>query len=189
MTRLTGDPAERDFLTQVIEKSGQNLLECLQCGKCSGGCPIASEEVGGPRRLIAEILYGMKEKALKDSTWWYCVSCGTCMTRCPVEINIYQVATTLCEMADKEGIKPTEPEIHLFEDLFLKSVEKYGRVRELNVVMNFNLRTFQPFKDLGQGLALMRKGAISPMEMLKGGPRSQKSARLFSRVRKEGKGE
>jgi heterodisulfide reductase subunit C len=185
MTRLTGRAAEKDFLTQVIEASGQNLLECLQCGKCSGGCPIFSAEVGGPRRLIAEILYGMKDQALKDPTWWYCVSCGTCMTRCPAEINMYRVATALCEMAEHEEIRPCEPEIHLFEELFLKSVEKYGRVKELKVVMNFNLRTLHPFKDLSQGLSLMLKGAISPKEMFKESPPDKRIARIFSRVRQK----
>jgi heterodisulfide reductase subunit C len=189
MTRLTGAAAEKDFLTQVIEESGQNLLECLQCGKCSGGCPISSAEVGGPRRLIAEILYGMKEAALKDPTWWYCVSCGTCMTRCPVEINMYPVATALCEMAEREKVKPSEPDIHLFEELFLKSVEKYGRAKELKVVMDFNLRTLRPFKDLRQGLSLMLKGAINPKEMFKQSPPDKRIARVFSRVQIKGAGD
>jgi heterodisulfide reductase subunit C len=185
MIRLTGAAAEKDFLTQVIEESGQNLLECLQCGKCSGGCPISSDEVGGPRRLIAEILYGMKDAALKDPTWWYCVSCGTCMTRCPVEINMYRVATALCEMAEREKVKPCEPDIHLFEELFLKSVEQYGRAKELKVVMNFNMRTLRPFKDLSQGLSLMLKGAINPKEMLHKSPQDKRIARIFSRVKEK----
>lgn len=186
MTRLTGAAAEKDFLTQVMAESGQNLLECLQCGKCSGGCPITSAEVGGPRRLIAEILYGLKEAALKDPTWWYCVSCGTCMTRCPVEINMYRVATALCEMAERDKIRPSEPDIHLFEELFLKSVKKYGRAKELKVVRDFNLRTLRPFKDLRQGLSLMFKGAIDPKEMFKESPSNERIARIFSRIQEIG---
>jgi len=182
MLRLTGDPSERAFLNQIIQDSGQNLLECLQCGKCSAGCPIASEAVGGPRQLIAAILIGMKERALQDPTWSYCVSCGTCATRCPVEINMYSVATTLCEMAEKERISPPEKDIHLFENLFLKSVRKHGRVQELRTVMEFNLRTLNPFKDLAQGLTLMRKGAISPFDILKGKKKNQAVSRLFSKV-------
>jgi heterodisulfide reductase subunit C len=189
MIRMTGAPAEKAFLSQVIEKSGENLLTCLQCGKCSGGCPISSDEVGGPRQLIAKILYGAKEQAFKDPTWWYCVACGTCMTRCPVEINMYRVATALCEMAEHENFKPSEPDIHLLEELFLKSVERYGRVKELKMVMSFNMKTGHPFKDLSEGLTLMRKGAISPFEMIKGGPTDQRVARIFSKLQKEGAGE
>jgi len=182
MIRLTGAAAERDFLSRVVEESGQNLLACIQCGKCSGGCPISSAEVGGPRRLVANILYGAKKAALEDPTWWYCVACGTCMTRCPVEINMYRVATALAEMAEREMVAPSEPNIHLFEELFLRSVERYGRAKELKVVMNFNLKTRQPFKDMAQGLKLMRKGAISPGEMLKGGRADERVTRIFSRV-------
>jgi heterodisulfide reductase subunit C len=189
MFRLSGDPQERAFLKQVIRRSGQNLLECLQCGKCTAGCPIASETVPGPRQLIATILIGMKETALKDPTWLYCVSCGTCATRCPVEINMYAVATALCETAEKEKFPPPVPEIHLFEELFLKSVRKNGRVQELSTVAEYNLRTRQPFKDLSQGLTLMRKGAISPFDLIKGHKKSPAASTLFSKVRQAGQGE
>ena len=186
MTRLNGAAAEKDFLARVVEESGQNLTACIQCGKCSGGCPIASAEVGGPRRLIARIQYGQKRQALEDPTWWYCVACGTCMTRCPVEINMYRVATALCEMAEREGVAPSEPDIHLFEELFVKSVERHGRANELRVVAAFNLRTRHPFKDLGSGLTLMRKGAISPGEMLKGSRTDERTTRLFARLQRKG---
>ena len=143
MHRLKGIAQERQFVDEVIEKSGQNLLECLQCGKCTGSCPISSAQVGGPRQLIARILAGMKDEALQDPTWWYCVSCGTCANRCPVEINMYPVATVLCEMAEAQGVVPSEPDIHRFEALFLDSVRRYGRVQELKTVMQFNLRSFE----------------------------------------------
>jgi len=189
MFRLTGDPAEKHFLTQVIRESGQNLLECLQCGKCSGGCPVASKETGGPRKLVAEILSGMKIQAMSNPLWWYCVSCGTCMTRCPVEINMYAVATVLCEMAEKEDIKPGEPDIHLFEKLFLKSVEKYGRVKELRTVATYNLLTMQPWKDLDKGLVLMLRGAVSPLEVFTGWKKNPTISRIFARAKVPGHGE
>ena len=189
MLRLKGDPQEREFLNQVIEKSGQNLLECLQCGKCSGSCPIISETVRGPRGLISQILIGMKDEALKDPTWWYCVSCGTCANRCPVEINMYQVANTLCEMAENSGIKPAEPEIHLFETLFMSSVEKSGRARELYTVMKYNLRTFQPFKDALAGMNLIFKGAVHPQDILPRIKTDSRVARIFKRVEQMRQGE
>ncbi len=182
MFRITGDPEETNFPDQVIRGSGQNLTECLQCGKCSGGCPITSETVGGPRKLIAMVLCGMKEQALNDPTWWYCVSCGTCAARCPADINMYRVATTLCEMAEAEGIKPSEPDIHLFEELFLDSVKKSGRVQELKTVMAFNLRTLNPFKDMIPGMKLFIKGAISPKALLESSRPDPAVADIFSRV-------
>jgi heterodisulfide reductase subunit C2 len=183
MLKLTGDSIERSFLDQVIARSGQNLRECLQCGKCSGSCPITSQTVGGPRRLIAKILTGMREQALEDATWWYCVSCGSCASRCPVEINMYAVATTMCEMASEEGVKASEPAIHLFEDLFLKSVQKYGRVQELKTVMQFNLKSFKPFKDAAVGIKMMLRGVITPQALLKVPAKDLKVADIFDKVR------
>jgi heterodisulfide reductase subunit C2 len=189
MIRLNGASADSGFLARVVEESGQNLLACIQCGKCSGGCPISSAEVGGPRRLIAQIVYGAKKQALEDPTWWYCVACGTCMTRCPVEINVFRVATALCEIADREGVAPSEPQIHLFEELFLDSVEKHGRAREVKLAVRFNLRTGHPFKDMAAGLKLMRKGALSPGEVFKGGRADERVSRVFARVQEKGTGE
>jgi heterodisulfide reductase subunit C2 len=189
MFRLSGDPTEKAFLHQVMDMSGQNLLECLQCGKCSGSCPITSADVVGPRQLIAQILSGMRQQALTNATWWYCVSCGTCMTRCPVQINMYAVSTALCELAHAGGIAPSEQEIHLFEELFLKSVQKYGRVREIQTVATYNLLTRQPLKDFGKAIALLRKGAISPFDMLSGQKKDPKVSRIFLRAQNQGQGE
>lgn len=184
MLRLKGHAKENRLLDQVMERSGQDLLRCLQCGKCSGSCPIASETVGGPRRLIARILSGMQDEALRDPTWWYCVSCGTCASRCPVEINMYAVATTLCEMAAEQGVKASEPDIHRFEELFLKSVEKNGRVRELNTVMEFNLRRLRPFADVGIGAKMALKGVLSPTALLPKRASDPKVTRIFQNVRR-----
>ena len=189
MIRLKTTPWARDFLTQVMERSGQNLLDCLQCGKCSGSCPIASETVGGPRQLIAKVLSGMKDQALSDPTWWYCVSCGSCASRCPVEINMYEVSTTLCEMAEEEGLKPSEPGIHLFEEVFIDSVRKNGRVQEIKAVMQYNMRTLDPFKDAVKGMKLMAKGAIKPRDMMAKTKEDPQVSRIFERVEKIRHGE
>jgi heterodisulfide reductase subunit C2 len=183
MFRLKGDVEENRFLDQVIARSGQNLLQCLQCGKCSGSCPITSRSVGGPRRLIARILAGMQDDALRDATWWYCISCGTCASRCPVEINLYAVSNALCEMAAEQGVEPAEPGIHLFEKLFLESIEKNGRVRELHTLMAYNLRSLRPFNDALLGARMALKGAISPAAMLRKGRRDPKVARICRNVR------
>ncbi|MDQ7781732.1 MAG: 4Fe-4S dicluster domain-containing protein [Desulfomonilaceae bacterium] len=189
MLRLTGNSSERVFLNDMMNKSGQRLLECLQCGKCTGSCPVASPETGGPRQLIAQILAGMKDHALTNPMWWYCVSCGSCVTRCPVDINVYELATALCETAAREGITPSEREIHLFEDLFLKSVRKYGRVKELRTVALFNLMTMNPLKDMDKGIALMKKGAIGPLEIFRAGKKDDKVERIFKRVESTREGE
>jgi heterodisulfide reductase subunit C len=185
MNRFTGSPAEGQFLEQVIARSGQDLRTCLQCGKCSGSCPIATDSVGGPRRLIAKILSGMQTEALSDPTWWYCVSCGSCATRCPVEINMYAVSTVLCEMAEEVGIAASEPDIHRFEELFLSSVEKNGRVRELNTVMAFNMKSLRPFADAAIGMRMAAKGMLSPAAILRRNRPDARITSIFAKIRQQ----
>ncbi|MGC8659202.1 MAG: 4Fe-4S dicluster domain-containing protein [Desulfomonilaceae bacterium] len=189
MPRFKGDASEKDFLRQVMTRSGQNLVECLQCGKCTGGCPVASDKVPGPRQLVAQILAGLKSQALGNPLWLYCVSCGTCMTRCPVEINMYPVSTALCEIAQYDGFPSAEPDIDLFEEVFLKSVERYGRVKELRTVATYNFKTRNFFKDIDKAITLMRNGAISPFEILKGWEKSPRVSRIFEKVKRAGFGE
>lgn len=95
---------------------------------------------------------------------------------------MYQVATTLCEMAEQAGVAPCEPDIHRFENLFLQSVRRYGRVQELKTAMQFNLRTGRPFKDAKKGLRLMRKGALSPAHFFKGSRKDPGIAEIFARI-------
>jgi heterodisulfide reductase subunit C2 len=129
----------------------------------------------------------MQEQALKDPTWWYCVSCGTCATRCPVEINMYAVSTALCEMAAEQGIEASEKGIHLFEELFLKSVEKNGRLREITTVAAFNFRMGRPFADMAIGTKMVQKGVFSPFAMLRKGHRDSRVNRIFQKIRQQQK--
>ena len=93
------------------------------------------------------------------------------------------------ELAEKESIVPSEPDIHLFEELFLKSVRGNGRVQELKTVMAFNLRTRHPFKDMAQGLTLMKKGAISPLDILKGAKPHAGVSRIFTKALSDPQGD
>jgi heterodisulfide reductase subunit C len=86
-------------------------------------------------------------------------------------------------MAAAEGVKATEPGIHLFEELFLKSVQKYGRVQELKAVMQFNLRSFKPFKDAALGIKMAMRGVITPQAMLSVPKKDPKVATIFDRIR------
>jgi heterodisulfide reductase subunit C len=92
-------------------------------------------------------------------------------------------------MAENEGMAPSEPGIDLFEKLFLKSVKKSGRVQELKVVMQYNLRTWNPFKDMGAGMKLMAKGIISPWDFLKRAKKNVVASRIFTKVRQAENGE
>lgn len=84
-----------DFVIKVAELSGQNLLACYQCGKCSAGCPAVSEMDILPNQIIRYAQLGLKDELLKSKAIWVCASCMTCNARCPKGINIAEVIEAL----------------------------------------------------------------------------------------------
>ncbi len=79
------------FVGKVEEISGQNLLACYQCGKCSAGCPAVSDMDILPNQIIRYAQLGFKDKLLQSKSIWICASCFTCNSRCPKGINIAEV--------------------------------------------------------------------------------------------------
>ena len=60
-------------------------------------------------------------------------------------------------------------------------MKKYGRVKELRTVALYNLLSGKPFKDMDKGLTLMRKGAVSPLEIVMDWKKEERIARIFER--------
>ena len=83
------------FVDKVQELSGQNLLSCYQCGKCSAGCPAVEEMDILPNQIIRFAQLGFKEELLASKAIWICASCLTCNARCPKGINIAEVIEAL----------------------------------------------------------------------------------------------
>jgi len=79
------------FVVKVQELSGQNLLACYQCGKCSAGCPAVSQMDILPNQIIRYAQLGFKDELLRSKSIWICASCMTCNARCPKGINIAEV--------------------------------------------------------------------------------------------------
>lgn len=83
------------FIAKIQELSGQNLLECYQCGKCSAGCPAVSQMDILPNQIIRYSQLGLKDEVLQSKSIWICASCMTCNARCPKGINIAEVVEAL----------------------------------------------------------------------------------------------
>ncbi len=94
-TNLSRHKIRDPFVTKVEELSGQNLLVCYQCGKCSAGCPAVHEMDILPNQIIRFAQMGLKEELLGSRAIWVCASCMTCNVRCPKGINIAEVIEAL----------------------------------------------------------------------------------------------
>ncbi len=60
------------------------LYACLQCGKCTGGCPVSMKAPLNIRSLMRQVLMaGKPDVALECPGLWDCTTCATCTLRCP----------------------------------------------------------------------------------------------------------
>jgi heterodisulfide reductase subunit C len=90
-THISRKVIRNDFVRKVEELSGQNLLVCYQCGKCSAGCPQAGQMDILPNQVIRLAQLGQKEDLVGSKTIWVCASCLTCNVRCPKGVKIAEV--------------------------------------------------------------------------------------------------
>jgi heterodisulfide reductase subunit C2 len=84
-----------DFVKKIEELSGQNLLSCYQCGKCSAGCPMVSAMDILPNQAIRLVQLGQQEDVLKSEAIWLCASCVTCGARCPRGVDLSRIMEAL----------------------------------------------------------------------------------------------
>ncbi len=60
-----------------------DLLGCIQCGRCTGGCPLSLSSPLNIRRIIYEFLVRDKLDVNQMPEIWDCTTCSTCTLRCP----------------------------------------------------------------------------------------------------------
>jgi heterodisulfide reductase subunit C len=149
-----------ELRTFVENQSGQKVLQCYQCGKCSAGCPAAYVMDLGPRQIMRAVQLGLKEEALGSSTIWLCVFCQTCSARCPAEIDIARVMESLRWLAAAEKGKPAEKDIQLFHRAFLNIIQRFGRIQEMGLGVLYNLLGRHPLANMTLLPGMLTRGKL-----------------------------
>jgi heterodisulfide reductase subunit C2 len=108
-TTLCGDHLHGTLVQRVETISGQHVLECNQCGKCSAGCPAASAMDMLPSQVIRLVQLGLNE-ALEAQAIWVCASCQTCVTRCPKGVDLPSVMEALRQIHLRRGEELLSPD-------------------------------------------------------------------------------
>ncbi len=151
---------DSSFSHLVSQRSGENISRCYYCQKCTAGCPTAYAMDYKPAQVLKLIQLGMKDELLASSAIWLCVSCETCGTRCPNEIDIAHVMDALRHLAVEEGYAPAEKEIFALHESFLNNIRTFGRVHEATMLAGYMLKSWALFSDLDLGAKLFLKGKI-----------------------------
>jgi quinone-modifying oxidoreductase, subunit QmoC len=154
----------KGFGREIMSVPGCEQLEsCIQCGTCSGVCPLSIYMDYTPRQVMALARGDFKNEVLKSHTIWLCASCYACTVECPREIRITDIMYELKQRAIHEGIYPKRFPIPVLAREFSEMVKKHGRITEMLLVMKLFLKT-NPFAAMGNwrmGLDLMKTGRFS----------------------------
>ena len=99
---------EAHFMHDVANTPrGKGVLACIQCGRCTSSCPVARiVEEHNPRKLMEMIILGLRSDLFAGQLPWYCLSCFTCLDRCPQGGDVGEVMFAIRNLAVKEGNIP-----------------------------------------------------------------------------------
>jgi heterodisulfide reductase subunit C2 len=153
-----------DTLTSLLsEKTGVLLSHCYQCGKCSAGCPVASEMDYSPSlimRMLQTNNSALLDKVLKSYSIWLCLSCETCFCRCPMDIEIPLVMDYLRqESVARKMINPKARKIVAAHKAFLASIRRTGRLYEVGMLAELKIKTLD-FSDVSLAPFMFMKGKL-----------------------------
>jgi len=83
---------------------GENIKACFSCGTCTATCPVSQIDAEfNPRRIIRQVLLGLRDEVLSSPVIWRCVQCYGCYAKCPQNVKFTEVMAALREMAAEAG--------------------------------------------------------------------------------------
>jgi heterodisulfide reductase subunit C len=173
LTRTIKYEADRvkGFGREVMSVPGcEDLESCIQCGTCSGVCPLSIYMDFSPRQVMALTRADFKNEVLRSHTIWLCASCYSCTVECPRLIRITDIMYELKQRAIKEEIYPKKFPIPVLAKEFYKMAHSQGRVTE-NILATIMFLKTNWLAAIGQwklGLGLLLRGRFSlKMESIK----------------------
>ncbi len=178
----------KGLLKEILEfPGGDQILKCIQCGTCTGSCPMSHVMDHGPRKLFALVKGGSVREALRSNTYWICASCYFCTVRCPRGIKITDIMYALKELSIKKGIYPVdEPTAKLYL-AFKETVEEYGRLSEAKMMQKYGMKApLQALRKAPLGIKLFFKKRmetkVEPVKNLEAFKRVMQKAKELERV-------
>ncbi|MFC1504474.1 4Fe-4S dicluster domain-containing protein [Spirochaetota bacterium] len=104
MDKIMSKDLDTQFKFDIAASAGgENIKLCFACGTCTAGCPVAGiDPEFDPRKIIRQVLLGMKKEVLSSPVIWRCVQCYSCTAKCPQNVRFREIIRALREEAVKE---------------------------------------------------------------------------------------
>jgi quinone-modifying oxidoreductase, subunit QmoC len=154
----------RGFGREVMSVPGCEQLEsCIQCGTCSGVCPLSIYMDYTPRQVMELVRSDFKNEVLHSHTIWLCASCYACTVECPRCIRITDIMYELKQRAIHEGVYPKHFPIPVLAKEFYKMAHTNGRVTEnfLATIMFLKTNWWAALGMWRFGLGLFKRGRFA----------------------------
>ena len=163
---------DSSLAAELQRTTGLNVATCYQCGKCTAGCPMAQEMPLKPHQMLRLAQLDQREKLLADSSLWLCLTCETCTSRCPNEVDPARLIDGLRELAFqtdsptlrdalREKNDPGRARIRAFHEAFLDQIRKYGRLYEVGLTLEYKLRSGALLSDLLTAPGMISRGKLA----------------------------
>mgnify|MGYP000844602888 CR=1 FL=1 len=155
-----------DIPSFLQKKTGVDVYQCYQCGKCTAGCVLAEDMDYPPSYILRFLQTGLEtdyKKVLSSNTIWMCLNCENCIGRCPKEVDIPVLMDFLRqESREKKLVSPKARQIIAFHQSFLDSVKHTGRLYEAGLVADYKLRTKRHlWQDMKLVPKMLKRGKLS----------------------------
>lgn len=172
---------------KVQAATGVKINDCYQCGKCTAGCPLAVDMDLKPSQVLRLLQLGREqddERILRSLGIWLCLTCETCYTRCPKEVEFPMVMDFLrAESIRRDMVHKDARKILAFHKTFLDSVRLTGRLQEVGLIAGYKMRTFDLLKDVEKAPDMFFKGKLNIFpSRIKG---AAHIAKIFENIQKE----
>lgn len=159
--RITKEKASPGLLRTVEAMADVDLSICFQCKKCDSGCPVSKRAGSPPSEILRRLHLGAGDALLESNLVWMCVSCETCVTRCPMGVNLPAAIDALRSLAVERKTAVPEGNMPLFNRAFLKTVQIFGRTYDLAMIGAHKIGTKSYMKDADKFPAMLKKGKIA----------------------------
>jgi heterodisulfide reductase subunit C2 len=92
------------FIDEFNGSDEFNAVACMNCGTCTGLCPIGLDIL--PRELFRYVMLGLEDKVLENlETIYTCLLCKMCEENCPSEVHIAENVRALRAYINKNVFK------------------------------------------------------------------------------------
>jgi heterodisulfide reductase subunit C len=152
---------DRSLAAELARTTGRNIAACYQCGKCSAGCPMAEEMPLKPHQMLRLAQLDQRERLFEDASPWLCLTCETCTTRCPNQVDPARIIDGLRELIFRADPGQAPRRMRAFHKAFLDQIRSHGRVFELGLVADYKLRTGAFFDDVLDAPGMFRRGKLA----------------------------